>query len=145
MDIDTQTSLLSQKEYEDKTYLADFMMVAEGDVFLSRKDYKIAAGLLNYGQALTHRIMTTKGNHPRDRTLGIEWNKYLGQSYISKSMVIAELSTELEEEIYRDYRTSEVTYIDIEFLNENTLKIETGVIPIDSNEEVVLTLTAKEA
>jgi hypothetical protein len=144
VDIDLQTSFLTKKESEDATYLSDLMMLAEGDIIHSRGDFKLAAGLLNYGQALTHRIMSTKGRHPRDRTLGIAWDKYLGQSYMSKDLVIAELSTEIEEELYRDYRTAQVTYVNVSFLDVNAISIETGVIPIDSNEEMILSIEAQD-
>lgn len=144
MDIDMQTSILTKKEVEDATYMSDLMMIAEGDIILSRKDYKLAAGLLNYGQAITHRIMTTKGRHPRDRTLGISWDRYLGQTYMSAELVIAELTTEIEDEVYRDFRTAQVTYVDVSFLDVNTLSVNIGIIPIDSNEELIMTLEAQD-
>lgn len=143
-DVDSQLALLSQKEVEDSTYLSDLMMLAEGDLFASRGDLKAVAGLLNYGQAITHRLMTTKGRHPRDRSMGISWDKYLGKTYYSQELVIAELSSEIQEEVLRDYRTLAVSFVEAEFLDMNTLKIDIGIIPIDSNEEVIIALEAQE-
>ena len=124
------TSSLSQQldnlntlEAEENAYLSDLITLGEGDLLTEHDDFLVRSGLLNYGQAITHRLMTTRGSHPIDPTLGINWYNYMGQTYASKEFIQATLSLEISQEVYKDFRTSEVYSVLVDFLDVNTVLI----------------------
>lgn len=137
-----QLNTLNALEAEESTYLSDLITFGEGDLLTENRDFLVRSGLLNYGQAVTHRLMTTRGSHPIDPTIGINWYNYMGQTYISPEFIQATLSLEISQEIYKDFRTSNVYSVIVEFSDINTVLITASFSAL-SPEVLELTLTAK--
>jgi hypothetical protein len=126
-----------------RSYGIDLMMFAEGDLFVnttdnfSSKDLKEVGGLLNYAQAVTHRLVTDRGTHPEDRFFGVPWRTYLGQTYVSKGIVSARMIAEITEELYKDRRTKEVVEVKADFKNPTTVEVTCSVIPLMFKTELI--------
>lgn len=119
-----------------EAYGVDLMMLAEGELFvtddhlnLSRGDIRDVGGLLNYAQAITHRLMTDRGTHPEDRFFGVPWRNYVGQTYTSRHVVKAQLTADITEELYRDHRTGQVVEVKTIFSSPTVVEVSCSVIP----------------
>jgi len=126
-----------EKSLEDSAaYGKDLLMFGTGDLFVEEQEFfvsgdtKAISGLLNYAQAITHRLMTTRGTHPEDRFFGVPWNNYIGQAYSSSRIVKSRLISDITEELYKDRRTREVAYVRASFESPTVLGVECAVIPI---------------
>lgn len=115
----------------------DLFMFATGDlhpqeqeVALDTVDLRRAAGLYNYAQAITHRLMTARGTHPEDSFFGVPWFDYLGHGWTSRDEVRVNLMQDITDELYKDNRTKEVLSIDVEFLDVNTIHTKCAVSSI---------------
>lgn len=135
-DFNQTEALLDESLKYTSIYKRDLFMFGEGDLFVNSRqffndgDLKDIGGLLNYAQAITHRLMTTRGTHPEDRFFGVPWGKYLGVAYVSKNIVSTNLIADITEELYKDSRTSEVVSISINFISNTVLEVACSVRPI---------------
>ena len=100
-------------------------------------DLSRAAGMYNYAQAITHRLMTSRGTHPQDRFFGVPWLNYLGRRYISSDVVKSSLIQDITDELYKDSRTKEVVAVEAEFENPNTISVKCIVVPVGVNDEFI--------
>lgn len=147
-DATEQASRLADTEARRRLFKTDFMVLAEGDLWsslemLDRRDFLVVSGILNYAQAITHRLMTPRGYHPADPTFGVPWYDYLGQSYVNKSVIEAQLSSEVASEIMRDPRTNIVRSATAKFVTSGEINIACVVIPATTNTDSLgISLTA---
>jgi hypothetical protein len=143
-DVSSDFSKLQAKLNSDKraseVFGMDFLMFAEKGLFSEGTDLKKAAGIFNFGQAITHRLMTTRGTMPGDPFFGVPWNNYLGQSYRNKNLLIADLRTEIEDEVLRDSRTSQVLNLNLKFLDINTIEVDMTILPVFTSLEDTVNL-----
>jgi hypothetical protein len=128
---------------------SDFLMAkefTEGGLYVSGKDLSKVSGALNYAQALTHRLITYRGTMPGDATFGVPWQNYLGKTYGNKSLIIADLSQDIENEVFKDRRTAELRNIEVNFVTPNVVTVDLTVVPIYTNfpDIVELTITSGE-
>jgi len=110
-------------------YLLDLKMMGTGDLFTEHGDIAVTGGLNNLAQALTHRLMTERGSHPMDATLGVPWGAFLGETYSDSALVEYELMQEITAELYKDIRVEDITYISVEFIDLNAIKVDVTVSP----------------
>lgn len=108
----------------------DFLMFAEGGLFAENKKLKKATGIFNFAQAITHRLMTTRGTMPGDPFFGVPWGKYLGATYVNKNFLINSLIDDVDEELEKDFRVGRILNIDASFINPNTISLNVSIIPI---------------
>lgn len=143
-DLEAQGISSEKQLLQSRTYLTDLTMLGTGNLFPTQKgnDLNSTTGILNFAQAITHRLMTTKGEHPQDYSLGIAWNKYLGKAFYDIDLVIAELSSEIVTEVMRDIRTAEVTSIQIEFVDITHLNVHLVVLPVGETSYIELSFLA---
>lgn len=121
-------------------YGTDLEMLATGSLAIdvnNPRDLSRVSGIVNYAQAITHRLMTDRGTHPEDRFFGVPWSKYLGSTYMSKSLVISELVADVTEELYKDHRTQEVISVSAEFESNNTIAVTCSIAPIGFERNVI--------
>jgi hypothetical protein len=126
-------TLLNQEEVASTFLGRDFFMArefTEGGLYINGKDLSNVSGILNYAQAITHRLMTYRGTMPGDAAYGMPWNNYLGKTYKNKSLIIANLTQDLEDEVFKDRRTASVKNITVEFLDPNTITSVVSLVPI---------------
>lgn len=116
-------------------YGTDLAMMGTGELMpetnVSGTDLLIVGGLLNYTQAILHRLMTVRGTLPEDQTIGISWYNYLGQNYYDKDFILTQLKDEIANEVYRDYRTQDVASIEARFSDNTVIEFEMVLVPID--------------
>lgn len=143
----TSEELLDKSLDSSSFYGRDLMMFAEGDLFVEErekftaKDLQDVGGLLNYAQAITHRLMSTRGYHPGDSQFGVPWTLFLGQTYTSKSAVTYRLIAEITEEIMKDHRTSTVLNVDVNFESPTHVSVNCSVLPvIDTTKAIEIAL-----
>lgn len=128
------------KSLEDSSVLGrDLLMIGEGDLFLrereffSARDIRDLGGLLNYAQAISHRLMTPRGYHPEDRFFGVPWYNYIGKTYSSSSAIRSQIVSDVTEEVYKDRRTREVHGVSANFLSPTVLEVTCSVVPVRVN------------
>lgn len=147
-DVSSDFSKLQAKLDSDRraseVFGMDFLMFAEKGLFSEGTDLKKAAGIFNFGQAITHRLMTSRGTMPGDPFFGVPWDSYLGQTYRNKSFLNADLKNDIEEEVFKDSRTAQIPRLTLNFLDINTIEIDMTIIPIFTSldESVNLLITA---
>lgn len=135
---------LNLQRNSSRALRTDFLMAqefTEGGLYVSGNDLAKVSGILNFAQAITHRLMTYRGTMPGDINFGIPWTNYLGKTYNNKSLVIADLTEEVENEVFKDDRTQEIRSINIEFLNPNVVKVDVTLVPVYTNFSGVVELT----
>lgn len=131
----------------------DLFMFATGDLLLEERirefdkvDLGRAAGIYDYAQSITHRLMTARGTLPEDRFFGVPWYNYIGRSYVSSAAIKSSLVQDITDELYRDNRTREVVYVKAEFESPTVVKVECAVVPIGTlTEQIEVALTVGEA
>lgn len=114
----------------------DFLMVpkfTEGGLYNDASSLQRVSGILNYAQGITHRLLTYRGTMPGDSNFGVPWLNYLGRTYKNKSLIIANLSNDIQEEVLKDPRTSSVDSLDIDFLSPEVINVNITLIPIFTN------------
>ena len=120
-----------ENERLKQVFKTDLLMYALGDVFENdREDLQIISGVYNYAQQITHRLMTTRGFHPEDSTLGVPWNDYIGKTYTNKNLTITNLTQDITDELFKDTRTNRVISVKSVFANPNVIDVECTVEPI---------------
>ena len=124
----------------------DLLMFAEGDLFSSgtlghKSDLLLVAGLFNYAQAITHRLMTTRGTMPGNPSFGVPWKDYIGRVYSNASALVTNLKQDITDEVYKDNRTQSVVSIDLNFVNPTTIQVELHVLPTNSQAPVGISLS----
>lgn len=130
----------------------DLFMFATGDLLLEERirefekvDLGRAAGIYDYAQSITHRLMTARGTLPEDRFFGVPWYNYIGRSYVSSTAVRSNLIQDITDELYRDNRTREVVYVKAEFESPTVIRVDCAVVPIGTiNEQIEVTLSVGE-
>jgi len=148
-DVYSDTSKLQAKLNSDRSASEvlgmDFLMFAEGGLFSRLNDLNKAAGIFNYAQAITHRLVTTRGTMPGDPFFGVPWNNYLGKSYKNKSITLANLREDIFREVERDPRTGTVATLDLEFTSPTSIEVNLTLIPIltNLNDTVNILLTSE--
>lgn len=115
----------------------DLLMFASGDLLSENRirefekiDLARGAGIYNYAQAITHRLMTSRGTHPEDRFFGVPWFNYLGRIYVNPSTILSSLTQDITDEVFKDSRTQDVIYVTPSFLNVNTIRVEMSLLPV---------------
>lgn len=114
----------------------DFLMVpkfTEGGLYNDVSSLQRVSGILNYAQGITHRLLTYRGTMPGDPNFGVPWLNYLGKTYKNKSLVIANLSNDIQEEVFKDPRTSLVESLNIQFLDPESVSVDITLVPIYTN------------
>lgn len=126
----------------------DLFMFAEGTLGViqnivsgSAIDLNTATGVYNYAQAITHRLMTTRGTHPADRFFGVPWDRYVGKSYSSGEAIRSSLIQEITDELFKEPRTQNVVYVNAEFETKNVLRVSCAVVPVGVTTDVEISLT----
>lgn len=136
-DIEEQLKNLEESKNYLELYGTDLAMLGEGDLLpeksISGTDLRIVGGVLNYAQAVIHRLSTVRGTLPEDPTIGISWYNYLGNTYSNKDFVLNQLKDEIVTEIFRDYRTQDVPNIVASFTHPNVIEFELVLVPINSS------------
>ena len=114
-------------------------MFAEGDLFVNatQGDLKLVGSVYNYAQAITHRLMTTRGTHPVDSTFGVPWLDYLGKSYTSSTTVLTNLKQDIADELYKDNRTQKVVQVITKLVDPTIIDVTTVVLPIGVNQSTL--------
>lgn len=134
-DIQEQLKNLADGKLYLEQYGTDLAMMGTGDLLPEKKiegtDLLIVGGVLNYAQAIIHRLMTVRGTLPEDPTIGIAWYNYLGSTYSNKDFILAQLRDEIMTEAFRDYRTQDVPSITSSFINPNAIEFEIVLLPIN--------------
>jgi len=126
---DVQNKEISKLNKIREYYLIDLKMMGTGELSTEGGDLSITGGLNNLAQALTHRLMTDRGTHPMDKTLGVPWSSYIGQSYVDDEIIQYELMQEIAAEVYKDIRVQEIISIDVSFIDIYAIKVEIVVAP----------------
>lgn len=135
-DVSQSEAALDASLQNSSVYRRDIFMFAKGDMFVneqeffSARDLKDIGGVLNYAQAITHRLMTTRGTHPEDVFFGVPWYDYLGQRYTDGRVTLSRLTADITEELYKDNRTQEVGYVRPEFNGRTAIFVSCAVIPV---------------
>lgn len=145
-DTANQSAALVKNSQLRTFFLQDLLMFAEGDLFVDEEnsqkgDLKLAAGLYNFAQAITHRLMTDRGTHPEDAFFGVPWSNYIGQVYNSQSIVYSNLIQDITDELYKDNRTQQVVYVKPNFIDSTTIEVECAVLPINISTSVLVSLS----
>lgn len=114
-------------------------MFAEGDLFVNNTqgDLKLVGSVYNYAQAITHRLMTSRGTHPVDSTFGVPWLNYLGKSYTSSTTVLTNLRQDITDELYKDNRTQKVVQVITKLVDPTIIDVTTVVLPIGVNQSTL--------
>jgi len=117
----------------------DLYMFAEGDLFVNNTqgDLKLVGSVYNYAQAITHRLMTSRGTHPVDSTFGVPWLNYLGKSYTSSTTVLTNLRQDITDELYKDNRTQKVVQVITKLVDPTIIDVTTVVLPIGVNQSTL--------
>lgn len=140
--------LLDDSLQNAPAYRRDLMMLATGDLFSTQqphftsRDFREVGGLVNYAQAITHRLMTTRGTHPEDISFGVPWDRYIG-TYVSERFIIPNLTADITEEVMKDSRTESVASVTINFTSNSVVEVVCELIPIfnqGGSVEVALTV-----
>ena len=143
--IEAQVNASRQSAAVTKAMGTELLMFAEGDLFPQglphSRDIGVAKGLANYAQAITHRLMTTRGTHPEDYFFGVPWDNYIGNTYMSRGLIIGTLIVDITEELYKDRRTSRVVYVNAEFTEPTIIDVKCAVEPVLIGEEINFSLT----
>lgn len=142
------SSLLKDTSKERVRLLGkDLFMFAEGTLGLTQSiatdmkpDLSIAAGIYNYAQAITHRLMTTRGTHPADRFFGVPWDRYIGKTYSSGETIRSSLVQEITDELFKEPRTQNVVYVTANFQTKNVLEISCAVVPVGVTTDIEISL-----
>lgn len=124
-----QSAEIKRLEENREFYLVDLRMLGTGELYTDSGDLMLVGGVTNLAQAITHRLMTEKGTHPMDATLGVPWSSFLGQTYVDADLVLYELMQEVTEEIYKDIRVKEITSIKAEFIDINVISLSITISP----------------
>jgi hypothetical protein len=136
VDAEAQQRAIDKTNEKSSIYKKDLLMFAEGglfnhgDKFLPSGDLKSVGGLLNYAQAITHRLMTTRGTMPGDAFFGVPWDLFLGRSYTRSSIVTSNLIQEISDEVGKDRRTQRVVSIKANFIDNNTLEVLVSLLAV---------------
>lgn len=147
-DIDQQITRIQESDARRRAFRTDLMMLGEGDLWVSNsllenRDFLIVSGMLNYAQALTHRLVTPRGYHPADPSFGVPWYSYLGISYTSKSVMQGQLIADITEELIKDSRTGAVLSVTVDFQSPTVITTSCNVVPINIRDDMItLSLTA---
>lgn len=132
-DFSKYQAALSNDASASRVFGMDFLMFAEGGFFKTGTGLSKASGIFNYGQAITHRLLTHRGTMPGDPLFGVPWGNYLGRSYRNKNPIIASLSQDISEEVFKDPRTGSIYNIDVSFKDINTIEVGIVLIPVLTN------------
>lgn len=108
----------------------DFLMFAEKGLFFEGNDLKKSVGTFNLAQAVTHRLMTTRGTMPGDPFFGVPWFNYLGKNYSNKDILLANLREDINDEVLKDSRVGVVKSITANFVDPTTVNVDLSIIPI---------------
>lgn len=139
-----QSKEITRLENITDIYGTDIRMLGTGELFVFRKDISIVSGIPNLAQAITHRLMTERGHHPMDITLGIPWSEYLGQTYTDSSIVLARLSSEIVDELLKEERILDVENIEASFTALNVISLSVTIIPIENNATFNISLDIRD-
>lgn len=148
-DVTEQLLRVEETTARNQAYSKDLMMMGEGTLFASegviaKKDLVVVSGILNYAQAITHRLMTPRGYHPADPSFGVPWYRYLGQSYTNKLLVEGDLILDITEELYKDRRTQSVEEVRVSFEGIHIINLECKVVPVGYGRETLdVTMTTR--
>ena len=136
VDGEVQQRAIDKTNSQSSIYKKDLLMFATGDLiiqedsFATKTDSRSVSGLLNYAQAITHRLMTTRGTMPGDAFFGVPWDLFLGRSYSQSSIVKSNLIQEISDEVSKDRRTQRVVSIKANFLDNNTLEVVCSLLAL---------------
>lgn len=143
-DPELQSKEITRLENITDIYGTDIRMLGTGELFIFRKDLSLVSGIPNLAQALTHRLMTERGHHPMDVTLGIPWSSFLGATYTDSNLVLSRLSTEIVDELTKDVRVLEIQDIEASFVALNVITVSVTIIPIDNNSTFNISLDIRD-
>jgi len=144
-----QSLVLNQKEENKEIFGSDLYMFATGNLFVndrpySKKDISLVSGIYNYAQAITHRLMTTRGTMPGASSFGVPWDDYIGATYKDKNTVRRLLISDITEEIYKDSRTGEVLSVETNFSDPNVINVVCTITPVNFNTSFQVNVTVGE-
>lgn len=144
-----QISALSKNAELKSLFKTDLLMFAEGELFVNNrpytaKDLDLVSGVYNYAQAITHRLMTTRGTMPGDRFFGVPWDNYLGVPYQSTNTVTRLLTIDITDELYKDSRTGQVVSVSPEFTSPTSVQVNCTVVPIRLSTSIDISVVVGE-
>lgn len=137
-----QLKRIEETSSRNNVYKMDLMMLGEGVLFsggevLRKKDLLTVSGILNYAQAITHRLMTPRGYHPADASFGVPWYDYLGKTYRNKLIVEGQLMVDVTDELLKDRRTQSVAGVHVAFEGISAIALTCSVIPVGYGRETL--------
>ena len=142
-DLVSQSSNLDIASVNEILFATDIYMFATGKMYSTTdKKLKLVSGIYNLAQAVSHRLMTTRGSHPMDSTLGVPWDRYLGQTYFDKELTMLEISSDIVSEVLKDPRVSSVDNIVVELIDINAISVQIIIAPIGTNSLAEISFTA---
>lgn len=133
-----QRAKIAQLENRVEMYGTDIFTGGLGDLdTTSSGDFKRVTGLQNLAQQILHRLMTPRGEHPQDATLGIPWFDFLGQTYESEESYQELLASEIADELTREDRIDHVRLVEVSFLGPSAVQVYIEVVPIGMSSDVI--------
>lgn len=140
--IEEQTRRIDDTAARKALFRSDILVLAEGDIWtttelLEKRDFLVTSGILNYAQAITHRLMTPRGYHPADPSFGVPWYDYIGQSYVNRGVIEAQLNADIAVELMKDPRTSVIRSVSSRFVDNNHISVECIVIPATTQNDTL--------
>jgi hypothetical protein len=144
-DGEVQQNSLDKFNEENTILKNDLLMFATKDIFYDNqifvelRDYRRSTGILTYAQAITHRLMTTRGTMPGDSSFGVPWDLFIGRAYSNKDAVVINLIQEISDEVARDNRTQGVS-VSASFTANNAISVTCSVIPKGFRDPITISL-----
>lgn len=141
-DVSEQLKRVENTTSRNQTFGKDLMMMGEGTLFatesrLAKGDLLVVSGILNYAQAITHRLMTPRGYHPADSSFGVPWYDYLGMTVGNRLIVEGQLILDISDELMKDKRTQKVEGVRVNFDTHSSIELECSVVPVGYGTETL--------
>jgi phage baseplate assembly protein W len=142
-DLASQSTNRDIASENDLIFASDIYMFATGKMYSTTdKKLQVVSGIYNLAQSISHRLMTTRGEHPMDPSIGVPWTRYLGQTYYDKELIMLEISSEIAEEVLKDPRVDSIEDIFVNMVDINAIEISVVITPIGTNSVAEISFTA---
>lgn len=105
-------------------------------VFTSYNDFKFIYGYDNLKQAVQNRLTTSKGLFENFQEYGSNLNSFLGQK--NNEFTINFIKQEVYEILLQEPRIDEISEINITKIDEQTIRFDLRVVPINEQNDINL-------
>lgn len=134
----TQKKNISELERRAEIYGTDFFTGGFGDIsYTLGGDIRRVAGLQNLAQQILHRLMTVKGEHPQDSSLGIPWFDFLGVSYRDEDYYLRSLEEEISSELLKESRIESILTLEAKFIDKNAVEVYVEISPAGFANDII--------